>query len=98
MSILSSVREIGRAQAPFFSLGRAMALVAGTVVVGVDTLLHRAELTEQFEQMVCKAVQPGPIVAGRFDLNHAPQQRQYFALVLLAEGKVSGSGLASHIH
>ena len=44
MSTLSSVREITRAEAPSFSFGRAVALLAGTVVVGVEALMNRAEL------------------------------------------------------
>ena len=38
MSTLSSVREIARAEAPSFSFGRAVALLAGAVVVGVEAL------------------------------------------------------------
>ena len=44
MSTLSSVREFARAEAPSFSLGRVFALLAGTVVVGVEALINRAEL------------------------------------------------------
>ena len=38
MSTLSSVREIARTDAPSFSFGRAVALLAGAVVVGVEAL------------------------------------------------------------
>ncbi len=51
MSTLSSVREIARTDAPSFSLGRAIALIAGTVVVGVETLVARAELRKSRRQL-----------------------------------------------
>ena len=51
MSTLSSVREIARAEAPSFSFGRAMAFVAGSVVVGVDALVSRAELRRSRRQL-----------------------------------------------
>ncbi len=51
MSTLSSVREIARADAPFFSFGRALALVAGAVVVGVEALLNRAEVRKSRRQL-----------------------------------------------
>ena len=51
MSTLSSVRELARAEAPSFSFGRAFALVAGTVVVGVEALLTRAELSRSRRQL-----------------------------------------------
>jgi uncharacterized protein YjiS (DUF1127 family) len=44
MSTLSSVREIARAEVPSFSFGRAMALLAGMIVVGVESVLNRVEL------------------------------------------------------
>ena len=46
MSTLSSVREIASADIPSFSFGRALALLAGTVVVGVEALVTRAELAQ----------------------------------------------------
>ena len=51
MSTLSSVRELARAEAPSFSFGRAFALLAGTVVVGVEALLTRAELSRSRRQL-----------------------------------------------
>ena len=51
MSTLSSVREFARAEAPSFSLGRAFALLAGAVVVGVEALLTRAELSRSRRQL-----------------------------------------------
>ena len=51
MSTLSSVREFARAVAPSFSLGRAFALLAGTVVVGVEALLTRVELNRSRRQL-----------------------------------------------
>ena len=51
MSTLSSVREIANAGTPSFSFGRAVALLAGTVVVGVEALLTRAELSRSRRQL-----------------------------------------------
>jgi uncharacterized protein YjiS (DUF1127 family) len=51
MSTLSSVREIARADAPSFSFGRAFALIAGTVVVGVEALVNRAEIRKSRRQL-----------------------------------------------
>lgn len=51
MSTLSSVRELARAETPSFSFGRAFALLAGTVVVGVEALLTRAELSRSRRQL-----------------------------------------------
>ena len=51
MSTLSSVRELARAEAPSFSFGRAFALMAGTVVVGVEALIIRAELSRSRRQL-----------------------------------------------
>ena len=51
MSTLSSVREFARAEAPSFSLGRAFALLAGMVVVGVEALLNRAEVRKSRRQL-----------------------------------------------
>jgi uncharacterized protein YjiS (DUF1127 family) len=51
MSSLSSVREIARTEAPSFSFGRAVALLAGAVVVGVEALMTRAELRKSRLQL-----------------------------------------------
>ena len=51
MSTLSSAREIARAEASPFTFGRAMALLAGTVVVGVEALITRAELHRSRRQL-----------------------------------------------
>jgi uncharacterized protein YjiS (DUF1127 family) len=51
MSTLSSVREMARAEAPTFSFGRAVALLAGAAVVGVETLMTRAELRRSRRQL-----------------------------------------------
>ena len=51
MSTLSSVREIARADVPSFSFGRAFALIAGTVVVGVEALVNRAEIRKSRRQL-----------------------------------------------
>jgi hypothetical protein len=51
MSTLSSVREIARAETPSFSFGRALGLIAGSVVVGVEALLVRAEVRKSRRQL-----------------------------------------------
>ena len=51
MSTLTSVRELARPAASPFSFGRFAALIAGTVVVGVETLLTRAELRRSRRQL-----------------------------------------------
>lgn len=51
MSTLSSVREFARAEAPSFSFGRAVALLAGVVAVGVDKAMTRAELARSRRQL-----------------------------------------------
>ena len=51
MSTLSSVRTIARTDVPTFSFGRALALVAGSVVVGVETLFNRAEVRKSRRQL-----------------------------------------------
>ena len=51
MSTLSSVREIARTNVPSFSFGRALALVAGSVVIGVEALLNRAEVRKSRRQL-----------------------------------------------
>ena len=51
MSTLSSAREIARADVPSFSFGRALALVAGSVVIGVEALLNRAEVRKSRRQL-----------------------------------------------
>jgi uncharacterized protein YjiS (DUF1127 family) len=45
------VREFARAEAPSFSFGRVLALLAGTVVVGVEALMTRAELNRSRRQL-----------------------------------------------
>ena len=51
MSTLSSARAFARGDAPSFSLGRAVALVAGAVVVGVEAVMTRAELARSRRQL-----------------------------------------------
>jgi uncharacterized protein YjiS (DUF1127 family) len=51
MSTLSGVRELARAQALPFSFSRAMALLVGSVVVGVEALVSRAELHRSRRQL-----------------------------------------------
>ena len=51
MSTLSNVREIVRADVPSFTIGRALALVAGTVAVGVEALVNRAEVRKSRRQL-----------------------------------------------
>ena len=51
MSTLSSVREMARTEASSFTFGRAMALLAGAVVVGVDHVMTRAELARSRRQL-----------------------------------------------
>ncbi|MBS0526182.1 MAG: DUF1127 domain-containing protein [Proteobacteria bacterium] len=51
MSTLSSVREIARTDVPSFSFGRALGLLAGSVVVGVEALLIRAEVRKSRRQL-----------------------------------------------
>ena len=51
MSTLSSVRGIARADVPSFTIGRALALVAGTVAVGVEALVNRAEVRKSRRQL-----------------------------------------------
>ncbi len=51
MSTLSSVRALARAEATSFSFGRAVALLAGTIVVGVEALMNRAELHRSRRQL-----------------------------------------------
>ncbi len=51
MSTLSSVREFARAEVPSFSFSRAVALLAGTVVVGMEKVMTRAELARSRRQL-----------------------------------------------
>jgi uncharacterized protein YjiS (DUF1127 family) len=51
MSTLSTVRGIAPADTPSFSFGRAVALLAGSVVVGVEVLMNRAELRKSRRQL-----------------------------------------------
>ena len=51
MSTLSSAREIARAEAPTFSFGRAVALLAGVIGLGVAKAMTRAELSRARRQL-----------------------------------------------
>ena len=51
MSTLSSVREFARPATLSFSFGRAVALLAGSVVVGVEALVTRSELRKSRRQL-----------------------------------------------
>ena len=51
MSTLSSVREIARADAPSFTFGRAVGLLAGAAVVGFEALITRAEVRKSRRQL-----------------------------------------------
>ena len=51
MSTLTNVRDWARSEVPSFSLGRALSLLAGAVVVGVETLRARAELKRSRRQL-----------------------------------------------
>jgi uncharacterized protein YjiS (DUF1127 family) len=51
MSTLSNVREIARAEASPFTFGRAVALMAGVVVVGVENVMTRLELAKSRRQL-----------------------------------------------
>jgi uncharacterized protein YjiS (DUF1127 family) len=51
MSTLSSVREIASAGTPSFTFGRAVALLAGVVAVGIDTVMTRAEIVRSRRQL-----------------------------------------------
>jgi uncharacterized protein YjiS (DUF1127 family) len=51
MSSLSSVREFARPEAPSFTFGRAVALLAGMVVVGFEHIMTRAELAKSRRQL-----------------------------------------------
>ena len=50
MSIVSNVR-VARADVPSFSFGRAVALLAGTVVVGIEKIMTRSELARSRHQL-----------------------------------------------
>jgi uncharacterized protein YjiS (DUF1127 family) len=51
MTTLSSTREIARADVPSFTFGRAIALLAGSVSVGVEALVNRAEIRKSRRQL-----------------------------------------------
>jgi uncharacterized protein YjiS (DUF1127 family) len=51
MSTLTNVRDLARPAASSFSLSRLAALMAGTIVVGVETILTRAELRRSRKQL-----------------------------------------------
>jgi uncharacterized protein YjiS (DUF1127 family) len=43
--------RVARADVPSFSFGRAVALLAGTVVVGIEKIMTRAELARSRHQL-----------------------------------------------
>ena len=52
MSILSSVRELApQPVAPSFTFGRAVALLAGGIAVGIEHVMTRAELVRSRRQL-----------------------------------------------
>ena len=51
MSTLYSVREMARAEASPVTFGRPVALLAGAVVGGIDTVMTRAELARSRRQL-----------------------------------------------
>ncbi len=51
MSTLSSARELTRTDAPSLTFGRALALFAGSVAVGVEALLIRSEVRKSRRQL-----------------------------------------------
>jgi uncharacterized protein YjiS (DUF1127 family) len=51
MSTLSSARDFARAETSSFTFGRAVALLAGAVVVGFEHLMTRAELAKSRRQL-----------------------------------------------
>lgn len=51
MSTLSSVREFARPATSSLTFGRAVALLAGVVAVGFDTIMTRAELAKSRRQL-----------------------------------------------
>jgi uncharacterized protein YjiS (DUF1127 family) len=51
MSSLSNVRGLPHAETPSFSLTGAFALIAGTIVVGIEALMTRAELRRSRRQL-----------------------------------------------
>ena len=51
MSSLSSVRAFVRPATPSFSIGSALAQLAGRVAVGIETVLSRAELARSRRQL-----------------------------------------------
>ena len=51
MSTLSSVRAFALAEAPSFSVGRAMSLLAGVVAVGIEKAMTRTELARSRRQL-----------------------------------------------
>ena len=51
MSTLSSVRSLVRTDVPSFSFGRTVGLLAGAVVVGIESVMTRAELARSRRQL-----------------------------------------------
>jgi uncharacterized protein YjiS (DUF1127 family) len=51
MSTLTNVRDLARTDTSSFTFGRAVALLAGAVVVGFEHILTRAELAKSRRQL-----------------------------------------------
>ena len=51
MSTLSSVRAFARTEAPSFSVGRAVSLLAGVVAAGIEKAMTRTELARSRRQL-----------------------------------------------
>jgi uncharacterized protein YjiS (DUF1127 family) len=51
MSTLSSAREFARADAPSFTFGRAFGMLAGVVVVGIEHVMSRLEVSRSRRQL-----------------------------------------------
>ncbi len=51
MSTLSSVRDFARPASPFATLSRAVALLAGVAVVGVENVMPRLEIARSRRQL-----------------------------------------------
>jgi uncharacterized protein YjiS (DUF1127 family) len=48
---MATVREMARADAPAFTFGRAIALLAGLAVMGVEKVMTRAEIARSRRQL-----------------------------------------------
>ena len=51
MSTLSNVRDFARPATPSFAFGRAFALLAGVVVVGIEHVMTRTEVARSRRQL-----------------------------------------------